>query len=26
VIVVDEHITGMLSEHQAGRFLGMEPS
>ena len=26
VIVVDEHITGMLSEHQAGRYLGMEPS
>ena len=26
VIVVDEHITGLLSEHQAGRFLGMEPS
>jgi len=25
VIVVDEHITGMLSEHQAGRHLGMEP-
>ena len=26
VIVVDEHITGVLSEHQAGRFLGMDPS
>ena len=26
VIVVDDHITGMLSEHQAGRFLGMTPS
>jgi hypothetical protein len=26
VIVVDDHITGVLSEHQAGRFLGMEPS
>jgi len=26
VIVVDEHITGVLSEHQAGRCLGMEPS
>ncbi|MGA1598684.1 MAG: 6-hydroxynicotinate reductase [bacterium] len=26
VIVVDDHITGMLSEHQAGRFLGMNPS
>jgi len=25
VIVVDDHITGVLSEHQAGRFLGMEP-
>jgi hypothetical protein len=23
VIVVDDHITGVLSEHQAGRFLGM---
>ncbi len=26
VIVVDDHITGVLSAHQAGRFLGMEPS
>ena len=26
VIVVDDHITGVLSEHQAGRFLGMEPA
>lgn len=26
VIVVDDHITGVLSEHQAGRCLGMEPS
>jgi 6-hydroxynicotinate reductase len=26
VIVVDDHITGVLSEHQAGRFLGFEPS
>ncbi|HWK44193.1 MAG TPA: 6-hydroxynicotinate reductase [Stellaceae bacterium] len=26
VIVVDDHITGVLTEHQAGRFLGMEPS
>jgi hypothetical protein len=26
VIVVDDHITGVLSEHQAGRFLGMRPS
>lgn len=24
VIVVDDHITGVLSEHQAGRCLGME--
>ncbi len=23
VIVVDDHITGVLSEHQAGKFLGM---
>ena len=23
VIVVDDHITGVLTEHQAGRFLGM---
>jgi hypothetical protein len=23
VVVVDDHITGVLSEHQAGRFLGM---
>jgi hypothetical protein len=26
VIVVDDHITGVLTEHQAGRFLGMPPS
>ncbi|MDE2576535.1 MAG: 6-hydroxynicotinate reductase [Rhodospirillales bacterium] len=26
VIVVDDHITGVLSEHQAGRFLGMRPA
>lgn len=26
VIVVDDHITGVLTEHQGGRFLGMPPS
>ena len=26
VIVVDDHITGVLTEHQAGRMLGMPPS
>ena len=26
VIVVDDHITGVLSEHQAGRFLNMKPA
>ncbi|MBV9115245.1 MAG: 6-hydroxynicotinate reductase [Hyphomicrobiales bacterium] len=26
VVVVDDHITGVLSEHQAGKFLGMRPS
>ena len=26
VVVVDDHITGVLSEHQAGRMLGMTPS
>lgn len=26
VIVVDDHITGVLSEHQAGRVLGMRPA
>jgi len=26
VIVVDDHITGVLSEHQAGRFLEMAPA
>jgi 6-hydroxynicotinate reductase len=26
VIVVDDHITGVLTEHQAGRFLGMSPA
>ncbi len=26
VIVVDDQITGVLSEHQAGKFLGLEPA
>jgi hypothetical protein len=26
VVVVDDHITGVISEHQAGRCLGMRPS
>jgi 6-hydroxynicotinate reductase len=26
VVVVDDHITGVLSEHQAGKSLGMRPS
>lgn len=26
VIVVDDHITGVLSEHQAGKFLGLPPT
>ena len=26
VIVVDDHITGVLTEHQAGRFLAMRPA
>jgi hypothetical protein len=26
VIVVDDHITGVLSEHQAGKFLNMRPA
>jgi hypothetical protein len=26
VIVVDDHITGVLTEHQAGRFLAMAPA
>jgi hypothetical protein len=26
VVVVDDHITGVLSEHQAGRVLDMKPS
>ncbi len=26
VVVVDDHITGVLSEHQAGKVLGMTPS
>jgi hypothetical protein len=26
VIVVDDHITGVLTEHQAGKVLGMAPS
>jgi len=25
VIVIDDHITGVLTEHQAGRFLGLRP-
>ncbi len=25
VVVVDDHITGVLTEHQAGRFLDMRP-
>ena len=25
VIVVDDHITGVLTEHQSGRVLGMPP-
>lgn len=26
VVVVDDHITGVLSEHQAGKLLGMSPT
>ncbi len=26
VVVVDDHITGVLSEHQAGKLLGMKPT
>ena len=26
VVVVDDHITGVLSEHQAGKFLGVPPT
>ena len=26
VVVVDDHITGVLSEHQAGKFLAMPPT
>ncbi|MBX2882626.1 MAG: hypothetical protein KTR32_21935 [Granulosicoccus sp.] len=26
VVVVDDHITGVLSEHQAGKQLGMQPT
>jgi hypothetical protein len=26
VVVVDDHITGVLSEHEAGRYLGMVPT
>jgi len=26
VVVVDDHITGVLSEHQAGKLLGMDPT
>ena len=26
VVVVDDHITGVLSEHQAGKLLGVKPS
>ena len=26
VVVVDDHITGVLSEHQAGKFLDMRPT
>lgn len=26
VVVVDDHITGVLTEHQAGRFLNLPPS
>jgi hypothetical protein len=26
VVVVDDHITGVISEHQAGKFLGWQPT
>ena len=26
VVVVDDHITGVLSEHEAGRYLGIQPT
>jgi hypothetical protein len=26
VVVVDDHITGVLSEHQAGRYLDIKPT
>ena len=26
VVVVDDHITGVVSEHQAGKVLGWEPT
>src|SRR5690606_32995224 len=26
VVVVDDHITGVMSEHQAGKVIGWEPS
>ncbi len=26
VVVVDDHITGVLSEHQAGRYLDIPPT
>ena len=26
VVVIDDHITGVLSEHQAGKFLAMQPT
>jgi 6-hydroxynicotinate reductase len=26
VVVIDDHITGVLSEHQAGKFLDMQPT
>jgi 6-hydroxynicotinate reductase len=26
VVVLDDHITGVLSEHQAGKFLGVKPT
>jgi hypothetical protein len=26
VVVVDDHITGVLTEHQAGKVLGLRPS
>ena len=26
VVVVDDHITGVVSEHQAGKVIGKQPS